>query len=503
MTLKRTAIFIHRWLGVALCALFLLWFPSGIGMMYWDFPSVTPADRLEHGAALDPNAIRLSPGNAYATLGLLDSPTEIRLNTFDGRPVYRFGDPDGESVVYADTGEQQTAVSDAMLLRIAAAWTRQPAADAIVTSVTKVDQWTVAGELRTLRPLWKYTWPSGDAVYVDGSTGEVVQATTRASRLGAYAGAIPHWLYFTPLRSHPVAWSRFVIWTSAVGTVAAVLGIVIGAWMYSPRQKYRYAGIPTSIPYRGQKRWHMVFGLVFGLGAATWAFSGMLSMDPFPRPTGGPNGGRQSVGAEIASALRGPVRVDAFDAKDPWAALGEIAPVEVKELELALFAAEPVYIATVAGGGSLIVPVHGTPQQAFDETRILEIVRTAAGSNAISEASVITEYDAYYLDRRRERPLPAILVRMADAAATRYYINPKTAHIVSTYSSRNWVNRWLYHGLHSLDVPWLYNHRPLWDILVITFMLGGTTLSVTSLTLAWRVLGRRLTRGESDVTVGT
>ena len=96
------------------------------------------------------------------------------------------------------------------------------------------------------------------------------------------------------------------------------------------------------------------------------------------------------------------------------------------------------------------------------------------------------------LDRRRERPLPVILALLNDANATRYYIDPKTARIVSTYTSRGWVNRWLYHGLHSLDFPWLYNYRPLWDIVVITFMLGGTALCVTSLILAWRVLGRTL-----------
>jgi hypothetical protein len=54
------------------------------------------------------------------------------------------------------------------------------------------------------------------------------------------------------------------------------------------------------------------------------------------------------------------------------------------------------------------------------------------------------------------------------------------------------MNRWLYHGLHSLDFPWLYDYRPLWDIVVITFMLGGTALMVTSLILAWRVVGRKL-----------
>ena len=77
-------------------------------------------------------------------------------------------------------------------------------------------------------------------------------------------------------------------------------------------------------------------------------------------------------------------------------------------------------------------------------------------------------------------------------ADTRYYIDPKTGRIAGTYSSRNWVNRWLYHGLHSLDFPWLYNYRPLWDIVVITLMLGGTALCVTSLLLTYRVLQRKL-----------
>src|SRR6185295_11892006 len=110
----------------------------------------------------------------------------------------------------------------------------------------------------------------------------------------------------------------------------------------------------------------------------------------------------------------------------------------------------------------------------------------------LAELRELTDYDWYYLDRHRARTLPVILARTNDAERTRYYIDPKTASIVATYSSRNWTSRWLYHGLHSLDVPWLYNHRPAWDIVVITFMLGGSALCVTSLILAWRVIGKKL-----------
>ena len=106
--------------------------------------------------------------------------------------------------------------------------------------------------------------------------------------------------------------------------------------------------------------------------------------------------------------------------------------------------------------------------------------------------SVLDQYDAYYEDRRRERPLPVLLAEWHDADRTRAYIDPKTARIVGMYDSGEWVSRWLYHGLHSFDFPWLYNHRPAWDIVVITFMLGGATLSATALMLAWRVVAVRL-----------
>ena len=112
----------------------------------------------------------------------------------------------------------------------------------------------------------------------------------------------------------------------------------------------------------------------------------------------------------------------------------------------------------------------------------------------LAGAEVLQSYDRYYLDRRGNRPLPVVRVSLADADHTRYYIDPRTGRLAGVYSDRNWVTRWLYHGLHSLDFPWLYAHRPLWDIVVIGFMLGGTGLGVTSLILTWRVIGRTLAR---------
>jgi hypothetical protein len=384
-----------------------------------------------------------------------------------------------------------------MMARIAAAWTGQPADAAKVETVEQVDQWTLQGEFQNLSPLRKYSWPNGEQVYVSENTGEVAQYTTAASRLGAYLGAIPHWLYFTPLRKHGLEWSRLVIWSSAIGTVSAILGLVIGIWMYSPSKRYRFAGAPTGIPYRGQKRWHTIFGLIFGLGAATWAFSGMLSMDPFPTRTGGPTGGRRGdEGAGIPEALRGPLQLAAFSARLPREAVAQAGDLKIKELELTAFDGEPVYLARLGRNETRIIPLAGEPRAEFDRQRMMDVVAKAAQADGGpgAEIGVLEQYDMYYLDRRRQRPLPVILARLHGTDGMRYYIDPKTARVVGNYSPRNWVNRWLYHGLHSLDFPWLYNYRPLWDIVVITFMVGGTSLCVTSLILAWRVLGRKLRR---------
>ena len=80
---------------------------------------------------------------------------------------------------------------------------------------------------------------------------------------------------------------------------------------------------------------------------------------------------------------------------------------------------------------------------------------------------------------------------MKDPAATRFYVDPRTGRVVAGYSSAMWAERWVYHGFHSINLPWLYKHRPAWDIVVLTLMLGGTCLSITSVIIGWKLLLRR------------
>lgn len=126
----------------------------------------------------------------------------------------------------------------------------------------------------------------------------------------------------------------------------------------------------------------------------------------------------------------------------------------------------------------------------FDHARILDEVKNAVKPNSVSSYRTVTEYEAYYLDRHHERPLPVLFFQLDDAEQSMFYIDPKTARVVESYDSGSRWNRSLYHGLHSLNFPWLYRYRPLWDILVLFLLLGGIALCVTSMLLAWRVVRR-------------
>jgi fructose-specific component phosphotransferase system IIB-like protein len=465
-------------------------------MMYWEYPLIMPADRLAHAEALDPEKIHVSPAEAYTRLGAgLPDPSGVRLETFNGRPVYKFGHGSDQAMVYADVnadnGARQESFPPALTRNVAASWSGLPAAAATEQQPVPVDQWTVFEGFQELQPLRKYSWPSGEQVYVSALNGEVVQSTTRTSRLGAYLGPIPHWLYFTPLRRNSARWTQLMIWSSGLAAIAALIGLTVGVWMYSPRKRFQYSGAPSALPYVGWKRWHAIFGLIFGVLACTWTFSGMLSMDPFPQWQG-ERGGQIRTG--FSKALRSnTIPLSGFNAKPPETALHE-AGDNIKEADLAVVLGEPVYLMKLNGGETRIVPVSDEPRAQFSSSEILAALEHASAPYSIASTRIVRRYESYYLDRHNRLPLPVIYAELNDPQRTAFYIDPTTAQIVEGYNSQSRRNRWLYHGLHSFNLPLLYDHRPAWDVLVLALMLGGVALSITAIVLALEVLGRKFGR---------
>src|SRR5690606_4386201 len=337
-----------------------------------------------------------------------------------------------------------------------------------VATVEDVDQWTITQS--NALPLHRFDVDdgSGARVYVSPRSGRVELVTTTRTRALAWAGTIPPWLYFTPLRTKPI-WAKVVVWTSAAACVLAVIGLAIGVWQLRLNRASKAASM---IPYRGWMRWHHILGLFFGVFALTWAFSGLLSMEPFEWTQA-----ESDLNVRRDVFTGGPVTLDRyapFDARAWNDVLGDRTP---KEIEFTRIRGDHYYAArftraadaTTEGrrerlhqpygvtgrneGGRLLVAAGRLRirTEPFAADGLLATLRDAVSDAAIVESAVLDEYDSFYYSRGGHAPLPVLRVKFDDPMATWLYVDLATAQPVAQVHRWNRVERWLYNGLHSLD----------------------------------------------------
>jgi hypothetical protein len=210
---------LHRWWGLAFCLLFAMWFASGIVMHFVPFPARIETDRTGGLAVIGSGEIR----------------------------------------------------SEQDALHVAAAYAREGRLDASHASAKLIDydQWTVAGEFESDRPLYRVALGDdvGTELYVSAAAGNVVLLTTKKIRLANYLGSIAHWVYPTALRHKRQLWSALMWWLSLLATIGASIGVMIGV-----------VRLRTGSAYQGLQRWHHRFGLIIAPFILCWIFSGFLSM---------------------------------------------------------------------------------------------------------------------------------------------------------------------------------------------------------------------------------
>ena len=509
--LKKTLIVIHRYAGIPLSVMIIVWFVSGIVMMYaGGMPELSANARLDKLPPLDLDAVELTPAEAAERLGGrgITSPT---LTTVLERPAYRFARGFGGAVtIFADTGERMPELTIDAARGVAARFAEVPE-DRVrfVETVENVDQWTLTQ--RNTLPLHRFDVDDGTGarVYVSPQSGRVELVTTTRTRALAWAGTIPHWLYFAPLRTKPL-WAKVVVWTSAAACVLAVIGLVIGVWQL----RLNRAPKVSLIPYRGWMRWHHVLGLFFGVFALTWAFSGLLSMEPFAwtQATSDLN-----VRRDVFTG--GPVQLDRYRPFDARAWDGVLGDRVLKEVEFTRIRGDHYYAARYtrapdakgAGAegrrerlhqpygvtgrnerGRLLIAADTlrSRTEPFAADGLLATLRDAVTDAAIVESAVLDDYDSFYYSRGRQAPLPVLRVKFDDAMATWVYVDLATAQPVAQVHRLNRVERWLYNGLHSLDFSFWYDKRPLWDIGMIVLSLGALATTAIGLYLGLQRIRR-------------
>jgi hypothetical protein len=504
----------HRYLGIALCLIFLAWFVSGVVMLYVRMPILFPAERFSLLEEIDSARVALTPAEAVTRAGFNAPPRRVRLIALNERPLYLLLPRGGRwTAIFADNGERLADVSPEVARAIAHQRAGRGSMPRFVGTVAEIDQWTLTNSLNLHRPLHRLAFDDelGTELYVSSVTGEIVMRTTSRERALAWIGPIMHWGAPEILRTRVPLWRQSMLWISGAGMVLTLTGLAIGTIRFR-RRGYRLRAELSKSPYIGVKRWHHWGGLAFGAVTFTWIVSGWLYLNPggnrsspletvttmSPYNVGGMRADNSSVPQHALALSGGPLDGSLFTlpVTDAWrrARLND----RPREIELTRVGGEPYYIFYADWNHSTIVPaaVDGGPAFARFENRVLEnlAARMIAGAT-LTELTLVDSYDAYYYSVGAVAPkrLPVLLAKFDDPARTWYYIDPHTGSIFRRYDRHGRVMRWLVNGLHTFDLPILFAHRPAWDLAIILPSAGGFALSLTGLIIGWRrVRGHRM-----------
>ena len=293
---------IHRWTGVTLGLLMLLWCLSGVVMIWNPYPSITLGDRDYRTEGLAP----VVAPDAIALPAIPDSAevSTARIEMLSGRAVMALAWSEGEEskrgLYDLTTATPIETISEADALGIARTYIERhklKSEPAYIQAIER-DEFMVAGYFNSRRPFHQIALhdPEDTILYISSKTGEVSQRTTGSQRVWTWLGAIPHWLFFTELRRNTPVWTQVIIWTSLAGCFLTITGLFAGIRQLRRRKS---TGKLAS-PYRGAKFWHHMTGLVFGILVLTFSFSGFTSMQPWGWLEGDKSSG------EVAEAYSGP-----------------------------------------------------------------------------------------------------------------------------------------------------------------------------------------------------
>ena len=437
-------------------------------------------ERLARLPAINPAFIRaMPPAPAEGDI------TRLTIGTLEGRPVFRVTARGRTELSFADTGDAVPAVDADQALRIARAFDGGINDVRYDARLTDADQWSFG--VRGRMPLHRIAVEdaAGTRLYVTENGGEVVLKTTASGRFWGWAGAVLHWLYFAPLRRNAALWNEVIVWTSIAGTVMCLAGIAVGTVAARAAARLSAARSSSMVAVRRLDALASLRGPDLrrrddDVDLQRAAVDGSVGLASQHR-------------ADARSAIARGRRLDRADRslrrQAARARSTPSRPIIRRRSRSSRFRGR--YYAIAARRHRVVrrTAVRRSRSTAGRSDRR----RREPGDGRRADRGhhlARSDYDAYYYDRDRRVSLPVLRVRYGDPQQTWLYFDPKRGAIARKEERLTRLNRWLYHGLHSLDFPFLYYRRPLWDIVVIVLSIGGIVLSATTLTASWRRVRR-------------
>jgi uncharacterized iron-regulated membrane protein len=220
-------------------------------------------------------------------------------------------------------------------------------------------------------------------------------------------------------------------------------------------------------------KWHHWAGLIGGLFLTTWIVSGWWSVNPFRW--------FDTPSVDEAGLVR-------------YAGHGE-----------ASFPALPANLKTEVtrqagfywlAGRPLIGVDDGLTDGATGADVTLadgDLFKAAASLSTVKVASVVrqTEDDDYWYTHHEKHVLPVLKVAFADPQQSWIYIDPASGEVLDINNASSRAYRWVFAGLHQMDLRVLIHHRPAWDITLWLLGLGGVITSISGIVIGWRRLTRK------------
>jgi len=462
----RLLLLAHRYLGIAVGLLMVMWCLSGVVMMYHSYPALRERVRLEHLAPLDWTECCKIPQALQS-----ESAGHSQIEMLAGLPMLFVGSEDTPRPIDLRTGSIVARISADQATSVARRFSERAGRAPRLIGLIGHDQWTVSGEFNAHRPLFQFALDdaAGTELYVSSMTGRAVQITSARERFWNWIGAVPHWLYFSELRSNAALWSRVVIYTSLLGCFLTGIGIYLGWRQLTAQPAGRWS------PYSGFNLWHHIAGLIFGVFALTWVLSGLLSMNPWGWLEGG---GSQTESAQLRGTPEPSLAdvgaaLQAFTAARTPAVSLKAAPLNGK---LYFIAGTAESTRSRFDAAAAAAPLSGA------ELSFLAATLNRSGSPGSLE--LMTREDNLYFSHHLDAvELP--VYRLA-VSGSRYYADSVSGMLVAKLDTSAQAYRWLHAGLHRLDFTAWLRGRPQWDALMLALMTGVTVLCVTGAYLGFR-----------------
>ncbi|MBD5357621.1 MAG: PepSY domain-containing protein [Bacteroides sp.] len=487
-TVNKSIQWLHKFTGLTIGVFFIMWFVTGIVLLYHSYPRVTSTDRNKYMEQL----IKKELPAVYDVPGLADTIAvqTLAVNRKFGETIWTISgvsrkketpmdispNIDGEFVICEDTLKTPKALTDWILDSIAGEW-------AASTNIIKVDtlykrtQWIMYERYEKSLPILRYYFDNDDKseVFISQKTGEVLQTTTLSQRIWSWVGAIPHKLYIPALRKDVKRWENVLLVGGLFCLVAALSGMYMGIYyLVVNKRKHQKFGSPFK---KNVWRYHHIGGLIFGVFLIAWGISGSLAMQRVPKWLVNYEGDYFVSSSKLwgkKPLQLGDYHLDYHDLFNRYN--------DIKSISWEHFGNIPAYL-IVTGTEEIYVDASCegavTPLNLSKEV-VEQAVARYFGKDTHFSITLMENYDEYYLSRPGGYPLPVWKVDIDNADGSRMYISPTDGYV--KYLNRNrMAKKWLFSATHYLGIKYFVLHETIRHICLWLLSIGCVFVCITGL----------------------